>query len=192
MWLYTHSACLSRHVWLAVAFRTFSTRNLTLATRCVRARLCFPPLISRLHLSTRIVTSCWLRYIQGHASIGPSSRMPVHDILTVLQRWFPYTASAGKEVKSDHPALSKLLQRPELESLASNPDIQPMLGAARMLSGDSLLPDDHMVRVRGLYSVYQARAGVPCHSEMGYQLSSLQSAARLAQSQSCSSINNVR
>ena len=72
--------------------------------------------------------------------------MPVQEILGVLQRWFPYTAGAARTPTSDCPTLSKLLKRPELESLANNPDIQPMLGAARMLSGDSLLPDDHMVR----------------------------------------------
>jgi hypothetical protein len=72
--------------------------------------------------------------------------MPVQDILAVLRRWFPYTVhGAGSDVDHTCPTLSPLLKHPGLRDLASTADVKPVLGAARMLSADSLLPLDHMV-----------------------------------------------
>lgn len=44
------------------------------------------------------------------------------------------------------PTLSPLLEHQRLRDIAENTDVKPVLGAARMLSKDSMLPDDHLVR----------------------------------------------
>jgi hypothetical protein len=76
--------------------------------------------------------------------------MAIEDFVAILLQWLPYTARRAIKVpvKEDdtHPSLSPLLQHPGLAELASNPNVKPVLGAARMLSKDSNLPDDHMVR----------------------------------------------
>jgi hypothetical protein len=73
----------------------------------------------------------------------------VADLISVLLGWLPYTASrstgARDEDDTSHPSLSELLKHPGLEKLAANASVRPVLGAARMLSKDSLIPPDHLV-----------------------------------------------
>jgi hypothetical protein len=70
----------------------------------------------------------------------------MQDILAVLRRWLPYTVlGASSDVDHTCPTLSPLLNHPGLRDLARDVDVTPVLGAARMLSDDSLLPSDHMV-----------------------------------------------
>ena len=68
------------------------------------------------------------------------------DLFSVLRKWLPYTVAGQRRANDTDPALSALLKHPGLQSIALDENVQPVLGAARMLSGDSLLPDDHMVR----------------------------------------------
>jgi hypothetical protein len=73
--------------------------------------------------------------------------MPPPDLLTKLRSWLPYTiAGQRRNGRNTDPALSVLLKHPGLEAMALDEEVHPVLGAARMLSGDSLLPNDHMVR----------------------------------------------
>lgn len=72
----------------------------------------------------------------------------VADVISVLLGWLPYTLKQAETVDSDvtHPSLSQLLKHPGIEKLAANPSVKPVLGAARMLSKDSMLPPDHLAR----------------------------------------------
>lgn len=70
--------------------------------------------------------------------------MVVGNILSVLMSWLPYTARTSLHKGGTEPSLSRLLKEPGMEKLADNPDVKPVLGAARMLSKDSDLPDDHL------------------------------------------------
>ena len=82
--------------------------------------------------------------------------MVFSHIVKILRSWIPYTYASP-----DDPELSALLAAPWLEGMAANPNIKPVLGAARMLAPDSELPDDHLVRLNNpnvgppIASVYQ-------------------------------------
>lgn len=73
--------------------------------------------------------------------------MPIQDAMNVLLSWLPYTSRKSLDSRAEDtcPTLSPLLQHPRLRDLAENTDVKPVLGAARMLSKDSILPDDHLV-----------------------------------------------
>lgn len=82
-------------------------------------------------------------------SLFTCATMSIQEAMNVLLSWLPYTAkkSMGMVSKTDNtcPTLSPLLEHPRLRKLAENEDVKPVLGAARMLSKDSALPDDHLV-----------------------------------------------
>jgi hypothetical protein len=92
--------------------------------------------------------------IAAHPARAQSvSIMAVSDFLSTLTKWLPYTLHASIFADSKDaldPTNSPLLQdhrdRPLLVALAGNPDVKPVLGASRMLSKDSTLPSDHLVR----------------------------------------------
>eukprot|EP00892_Ulva_mutabilis_P010389 jgi/Ulvmu1/7722/UM039_0028.1 len=74
--------------------------------------------------------------------------MVIHDAMAVMLSWLPFTAKRSMgivpQADSTCPTLSPLLEHPRLRDIAENTDVKPVLGAARMLSKDSMLPDDHL------------------------------------------------
>jgi hypothetical protein len=86
------------------------------------------------------------------------------DLFSVLRKWLPYTVAGQRRANDTDPALSALLKHPGLQSIALDENVQPVLGAARMLSGDSLLPDDHMVRCHCVHLCVRVGPHAPTQS----------------------------